>query len=123
MTLEQLRVFVVVAEHEHVTQAARDHGVGKSSEAERTLQEWLRTKPPDLLLDGALQAISAVLGQWTSAERERYARNLLERCSAVAAASGGVFGFGRISSRERDVLDRIRWALEPHPQPTPTSTR
>jgi hypothetical protein len=34
-------------------------------------------------------------------ERGRYVQTLLEHCTTVAAASGGVLGFGKVSIRER----------------------
>jgi hypothetical protein len=33
--------------------------------------------------------------------------DLLEYCAAIADASGGLFGFGRVSSDERATLERI----------------
>ena len=104
-----------------IAQAARDHGMEDSSEAEYQLQEWLRIRPPDMLFDEALVALEAVQLQRTPTEKERYAQNLLERSTAIAVASGGVLGFGRISSREREVLDRIRRVLEPRRRTPHTS--
>jgi hypothetical protein len=105
-----------------IFEAARDHGIEARSEADHQLQEWLRIRPSDMLFDEALLALSTLLQQRTRIDRERDAQDLLERCTAIAAASGGVLGFGKISSREREVLDRIRRALESPPQTTRTSS-
>ena len=97
---------------EHITMAARDHAVDASSHADRQLQEWLGSRPSDALFNEALHMISAIIQPWTAVQRERYVQTLLERCTEVAAASGGILGFGKISWRERELLDRIRETLE-----------
>lgn len=95
-----------------ITTAARDHGVDESSDADRRLQGWLGSRPSDVLFNEALHVISAMIQPWTVVQRERYVQKLLERCTEVAAASGGILGFGKISRRERELLDRIRETLE-----------
>jgi hypothetical protein len=105
-----------------IFEAALYHGIERSSQADHQLQEWLRMRPSDMLFDEALLALSTLLQRRTRIERERDAQDLLERCTAIAAASGGVLGFGRISSREREVLDRIRRVLEWPPQTTRMSS-
>jgi hypothetical protein len=97
---------------QHIIEVAREHGIEESSEADRYLGDWLRNKPPVAFFDGALLAIRTVLEQATATERDRYTQKLLERCTAIAAASGGMLGFGKISSSEREVLDHIRDVLE-----------
>ena len=100
-----------------VMDASREHGIEEQSEAGRQLREWLERRPSDALFDAALQAIRTVLQQQSVTDRDRYTRTVLEQCTDVAAAAGGVFGFGKISSRERAILDRIRHVLEYPPQP------
>jgi hypothetical protein len=101
---------------QHIIEAAREHGIEESSEADRYLSDWLRNKPPVALFDAALLAIRTVLEQTTATERDRYTQKLLERCTVIAAASGGMLGFGKISSSEREVLDHIRDLLERTPR-------
>jgi hypothetical protein len=102
---------------QRILKASREHGIQELSEAGRRLREWLDGQPPDALLDGALHAIRTVLRQQSVGERQRYVGNLLEQCTGVAAASGGVLGFGTISKGERQILDRIRRELESLPHP------
>jgi hypothetical protein len=92
--------------------ASREHGIEELSEADRQLREWLEIRPSDSLFDGALRAIKTVLQHQSFSERQRYVRNLLEQSSEIAAASGGMLGFGKISKSERALLDRIRRELE-----------
>ena len=37
--------------------------------------------------------------------------DLIQRCEEIAAASGGILGFGKISAEERALLGRIQSAL------------
>jgi hypothetical protein len=80
---------------QRIIEVAREHGIKESSEADRHLGDWLRNKPPVALFDGALLAIRTVLQQTTATERDRYTQKLLERCTAIAAASGGCSGLAR----------------------------
>ena len=95
-----------------IMHASQEHGIEEPSEAGRELKAWLESRPSDAFFDGALHAIRTVLQQQSAGERERYVRHLLEQCTGVAAASGGVLGFGKISRGERNILDRIRRELE-----------
>jgi hypothetical protein len=97
---------------QRIMEASREHHIEELSEAGRQLREWLESRPSDDFFDGALQAIRTVLQHQSFSERERYVRNLLKQCIDIAAASGGVLGFGKISKSERDVLDRVRRELD-----------
>jgi hypothetical protein len=93
---------------QRVLDASREHGIEERSDAGRQLREWLERRPSDAIVDAALHAIRTALAQQSVSEREQRLRTLLEQCVAVADASGGVLGFGSISTRERTVLERIR---------------
>ena len=98
---------------QRILEASRERGIEEVSEAGRQLREWLERRPPDALFDVALKAIGTVLQGQSSSERKRYVHNLLKQSTDVAAASGGVLGFGKVSKSERAILDRIRRELEP----------
>jgi hypothetical protein len=106
--------------HRHLIGAARDLGIQQSSVADRQLTEWLRSRPSDALLGRALDALGTLLQRRTRSEQDDYVGTLLERCTAVASASGGVLGFGKISRAEREALDRIRRALSRRGEHTAT---
>jgi hypothetical protein len=97
---------------QQIVEAARGRGIEEASVADRQLAEWLRSKPSDALYDVALAATRAILQAFQASERESAIESLLERGTAVAAASGGVLGFGKISALERNALDHIRRALQ-----------
>ncbi len=91
------------AERQIIVAAARERGVEPGSTADVQLAEWLTNCPPEALRDGSLTVLHACMQTQTPDERS----DLLAACSAVASASGGVFGFRKISDRERQMLDRI----------------
>jgi hypothetical protein len=97
---------------QRIMEASREHGIEELSDAGRQLREWLESRPSEHLFDGALQAIRTVLQHQSISEPELYVRNLLTQSTDVAAASGGVLGFGKISKNERAILDRISRELE-----------
>jgi hypothetical protein len=105
----------------HIIDAAREHGIEEGSAADRRLSEWLGSRLPPGFCSEALHALSAVLQQRPATERRRCIHNLIERCVAVAAASGGILGFRNISKLERNELDQIGRALEQTAGPAPFS--
>lgn len=96
----------------HIIQVARERGIEEGSPADRQMAVWLQSRPSDALFNEALNTIKALLERYPSSERDRYVHNLLEQCTAVAAGSGGLLGFGKISSAERQLLDHIRRVLD-----------
>jgi hypothetical protein len=99
------------AARSRVIDAARERGVVEPSPAHRQLDAWLTTRPSAALFDEAPRLIAIMLGARSHGERETYVQAVLDRCTTIASASGGVLGLGKISSAERRVLDRIRDSL------------
>jgi hypothetical protein len=103
-----------------VMEAAREQGIHDRSAAERQLDAWLTIRPPQALFDEGLHAIAILLRARTTTDRDQYVQTMIERCTAIASASGGVLGFGKISTGERQVLDRVRLLLSSMESPTGT---
>jgi hypothetical protein len=99
-------------EREMIVQAARSRGIAAGSEADRQLASWLTARPSDDFFDKTLRAIGAMLEGRPAAERDASQRDLLSYCSAIASASGGILGFGKVSDEERQLLARISQELE-----------
>lgn len=95
-----------------IIEAARARGIDADSAAERQLADWLTTRPADAFFERTLRAIAAILQARPSDEREAGERDLLSYCTAIASASGGILGFGKVSPQEREVLARISHELE-----------
>jgi hypothetical protein len=88
-------------ERELIVEAARARGVEAGSPADRQLAEWLTSRPSEQLFDQSLRAVRAFLQARPAEEREASQRDLLADLTAIASASGGLFGFGAVSPEER----------------------
>jgi hypothetical protein len=94
-------------ERELIVEAARARGIDQGSAADRQLASWLTTRPSSDLFEKTLRAIGAILQGRTSEERETSQRDLVSYSTAIASASGGILGLGKVSSEEQRVLARI----------------
>jgi hypothetical protein len=65
-----------------------------------------------VVADGTLHVIGTLMRKRSPDAGAMDMRELLNSCTAVASASGGVFGFRAISDRERRTLDRIAYEIE-----------
>lgn len=99
-------------ERDLIMQAARSRGIEGDSAAGRQLTDWLANRPSDAVFDKTLRAIGAMLQASSPAERGASQRDLLSYCTAIASASGGILGFGKVSDEERQLLARITTELE-----------
>lgn len=98
------------AERTLIVDVARARGVAAGSDSDRQLTEWLDRRPADGVFAGARRLIGAMLG--SGVKTGLSADELIKYCEEIAAASGGVFGLGRVSADERATLSRIAGALK-----------
>jgi hypothetical protein len=96
---------VTPAERKMVVDVARARGVEEGSAADRQLAEWLDRRPDESVFRRAGRLISALFA--SGGRFDITPDDLLKYCEAIADASGGIFGFGRVSSEERTTLERI----------------
>jgi len=96
---------VTPAERKLLVDLARARGIEDGSAADRQLAEWLDRRPEDSVFRRAGRLISALFA--SGGRFELTPDDLLKHCEAIADASGGLFGFGRVSSEERATLQRI----------------
>lgn len=100
-------------ERDMVLEAARLHGVEKDSSAYRQLTEWLEHRPSDQFFENTLRVIGAFLDHAPETAGTPDQRGLLDKAARVAAASGGILGFGnKVSNEEQALLERIAEALK-----------
>jgi hypothetical protein len=92
---------------EAVMNAAEAVGIQVEDDAHQLLAAWLRQKPDDALLEAWGHYVQALCKQLDDAAAERLKRDLLDRARAVAAATGGFLGIGRINAAEKAVLDKL----------------
>ena len=95
-------------EREAVLQiAAREH-VPEWSSAYMRLIEWLEHRLPHRLFETSLRAIDVKLEALEPETGVSLRRRLIDDCTRVAAASGGLMGWGHaVSDEERQVIDRV----------------
>jgi hypothetical protein len=91
--------------------AARAHGIEEGSVGDRQLATWLATRPSAEFFEHTIRALGAMLQARPSEERETSRRDLVSYCTAIAAASGGILGFGKVAPEEQQVLERITQQL------------
>ena len=99
------------SERDLILEAARARGVDKDSAADRQLVAWLTDRPSEELFEKTLRAIGAILQLRSSEERDASEKDLVTRLTAIASASGGILGFGKVSPQEQEVLARITQAM------------
>jgi hypothetical protein len=88
-----------------VIDVARARGIEAGTAADSQLTEWLDRQPSESVYRRAGRLINAL---FASGGRFDFAPDdLLKYCEAIAEASGGILGIGRVSSAERATLARI----------------
>jgi len=101
------------AERDLILEAAQLQGVQSGSEAAKQLDAWLSRPPSKDVYEAALRAIIVMLNTQSGDAGAATRRSLIDLCTHVASGSGGVFGFGKVSSEERKVIERLVATLAP----------
>ena len=95
------------AERDAVMAAAAKAGLAKGSPAYQMLETRLAEGPIDVARKVWREYARDLAARLDARERKLVREDLLARARAVAEASGGVLGFGKISAKEQQVLDVI----------------
>lgn len=103
---------VTADEMELILALARARGVTEGSAAHTQLVDWLKVKPADEVISGAGRLIAAVMAAGGNATANLTADDLVAQAEKIASASGGLFGFGRISVEEKGILARLNRDLK-----------
>lgn len=103
---------VTDAERKLIVELARTRGVAAGTEADRQMTAWLDRRPPADVFTRATRLIRAMLANPADARADLNADELIKYCENIAAASGGVFGIGRVSAEERSMLAKIAQELK-----------
>jgi hypothetical protein len=103
---------VLADERDVIVQIAARERVVCDSPAHIKLQVSLERRPPEDFFDTSLHAIRAMLCGLQPDVQKTLRRRLLDNCTAVAVASGGLFGRRKIADEEHLILEHITTALE-----------
>jgi hypothetical protein len=95
-----------------ILQFARQRGIADGTPAGSKLAAWLEFRPSDDVFARAARLIRAMLDEASTARKDLGIDDLIHHCEEIAAASGGLLGFRKISSEERALLTQIETALK-----------
>jgi hypothetical protein len=90
-----------------ILQGAAGKGLEEGSDGYELLQSWLKRKPDDELFTAWESYIKALTAQLNDEQNRLLKNQIVGFAKMVAAAAGGILGFGRVSASEEKVLDRI----------------
>jgi hypothetical protein len=106
---------ITPAERDQLVGLARGRGIAAGSAADQLLADWMAQRPSDEAFARATRLIRAMLDTGASGEGTMSADDVIKYSESIAAASGGLFGIGKISSEERSTLAQIVSALKARP--------
>jgi hypothetical protein len=95
------------AERDLLVRLARSRGIPEGSEADRQLAAWMSRQPDESVFARAGRLIRAMLDSRSPETSDLSVDELVEYCERIAAASGGIFGIGRVSAEEKKLLSSI----------------
>ncbi len=88
-------------------------GMGPGSVDYRLLDEWLKRKPPEKMLNAWMVYIRGLCKELSPEERTEIKTTFLSRARQVAEAAGGFLGLtSRISALEKDLLAKLEAVFE-----------
>jgi hypothetical protein len=93
------------AERDLIVRFARSRGISEGSAADQQLTSWLTERPAETVFAQAGRLIRAMLD--SGSDPGLKADDLVAYAEKIAAASGGVFGIGRVSAEERKLLSGL----------------
>jgi hypothetical protein len=91
--------------------AARARGIEEGSAADQLLEQWLTDRPSAETFEKTLRAIRTILHALPETERTTYERDMLSQATAIAEASGGFLGFGKVTESEKKILEHLTQVL------------
>ena len=94
-------------ERQAVMSAALQRGLDNQPTAMKMLEAWLHRHPPRSLWNLWKEYAIALRKTAPPSVAEKLTNEILRQCKAVAEASGGTLGFGKISKQEQELLDEI----------------
>jgi len=101
---------VSAAERDLIVRFARSRGITEGSAADAQLSAWMSARPSAEVFTSAGRLIRAMLDSGGAGGLSP--DELVAYCEDIAAASGGVFGIGKISGEERKLLSNIAAVLK-----------
>ena len=98
-------------ERQAVLTAATSLGIHRGSDAYVMLERWLREMPPAERIDAWERYLKRVMEKLGKTAQLKLIQFLRAQMIAIAKASGGYFGFGKVSAKERQTIESFMNAL------------
>lgn len=90
-----------------ILQGAHGKGLEQGTAGYELLQTWLQKPPSEDLMTAWEAYIKALTGQLNDEQNRLLKNQIVGFAKMVAAAAGGILGFGKISAEEEKILQRI----------------
>jgi hypothetical protein len=103
---------ISTAERTLLLNLARARGIRAGTAADALLHQWLERPPSKDTFLKANRLIAAIVDSPLTGALHVSGKELVEQCDAIAHASGGIFGIGRVSAEERAALEEIAAAVK-----------
>ena len=94
-----------------VLAAAHESGLAAGSPSHQIMDNWLAKPPAAVVFTAWKEYIHAMSGKLDPVARNTLKKSLLDRARAVASATAGVLGVGKISNEEQKVLSQVEAAF------------
>jgi hypothetical protein len=94
-----------------VLERAEKSGIAPGSSDYALLESWLERRPEPKLLSAWTQMVRGLREHLTPEQVEALRAGLIERAQAIAGASGGFLGVGKVSGAEADMIRQLESAF------------
>ena len=98
-------------EEQAILDRAEKSGIKPGSADHDLLRSWLERRPEPRLLTAWIHMVQGISENLTAEQVEALRAGLVERARAVAQASGGVLGVGKVSSAEAEMIRQLESAF------------
>ena len=98
-------------EEQAILDRAAKSGITPGSTSYDLLKSWLERRPEPRLLTAWIHMVQGINENLTPEQVEALRGGLVERARAVASASGGVLGVGKISTAEAEMIRQLESAF------------
>jgi hypothetical protein len=99
-------------ERTSILQGAHGKGLEQGTDGYELLQTWLAKQPSDELFTAWEAYIKALASQLNDEQNRLLKNQIVGFAKMIAAAAGGLLGFGKVSATEEKVLQRIEAAFD-----------
>ncbi|MFG0266627.1 MAG: hypothetical protein ACF8AM_15995 [Rhodopirellula sp. JB055] len=103
-------------ERETVMAEAQRIGIREDSTAGILLDQWLQVRPPGLCVDAWKRYMHELFRGMSGVAQQRLILLTQKQMTSVAKASGGILGFGKISSKEKAIIHQVISAMRQQTQ-------